>query len=269
MNIPPSMGQTSAPSPGQTIGMRIPLHKPRWTFVLLGINVAVYVLLVLFGVLNGLGVGMEQDTRVLLLFGAQQNNLVAQGGFYRLLTSMFLHASIIHLVFNSYALYVVGQDVERLYGAGRFLVIYFLGGLGGSLLTYVLGGPNPSVGASGAIFGLIGAEIAFFYLHRKTFGPHGQQQLRNLLMVAGINLFLGFSIAQINNLAHIGGLVFGAALGFLLAPQYEAPSVFMQAGDGSVTLQDSNSIGRRLPMLLVVTIVLAAMALIGTTKWGG
>ena len=114
----------------------------------------------------------------------------------------------------------------------------FLGGLGGSLLTYVLGGPNPSVGASGAIFGLIGAEIAFFYLHRKTFGPHGQQQLRNLLMVAGINLVLGFSIAQINNLAHIGGLVFGAALGFLLAPQYEAPSVFMPAGDGSVTLQD-------------------------------
>ena len=59
------------------------------------------------------------------------------------------------------------------------------------------------------------------------------------------------------------------SLGFLLAPQYEAPSVFMPAGDGSVTLQDSNSIGRRLPMLLVVTIVLAALALIGTMKWGG
>jgi len=265
----PSPGQTSAPLPGQTIGMRIPLHKPRWTFVLLGINIAIYVLMAVLGWQKYGVLGMDQDTRVLVQFGAQQNNMIAQGDFHRLLTSMFLHASLIHLLFNSYALYVVGQDVERLYGSGRFLVIYFLGGLGGSLLSYVLGDATPSVGASGAIFGLIGAEIAYFYLHREAFGKHGQQQLRSLLMVAGVNLFLGATIPGINNLAHIGGLVFGAVLGWLLAPKYEAPSVFMPAGDGSVTLQDSNSIGRRLPMLLVVTIVLAALALVGTMKWGG
>jgi rhomboid protease GluP len=212
---------------------------------------------------------MDQDIRVLVLFGAQQNNMIAQGDFYRLLTSMFLHASLIHLLFNSYALFVVGQDVERLYGAGRFLVIYFLAGLGGSLLSYVLGTANPSVGASGAIFGLIGTEIAYFYLHREAFGERGKAQLRSLLMVAGVNLFLGFTIPGINNLAHMGGLVFGAILGWVLAPKYEAPSVFTPSSDGSITLEDSNTIGRRLPMLLVVTIVLAALALVGTMRWRG
>lgn len=269
MNIPPSLGQTSAPSPGQTIGMRIPLHKPRWTFVLLGINIAIFAVMTLYGVLHGLNLSGTENRDVLLLFGAQQNDLVAQGDFYRLFTSMFIHIGLIHLLFNSYALYVVGQDVERLYGAGRFLVIYFLSGLGGSLVSYVFGNAAVSAGASGAIFGLIGTEIAYFYLHREAFGKHGQQQLRSLLMVAGVNLFLGFTIPGINNLAHLGGMVFGAVLGWLLAPKYEAPSVFMPVADGSVTLEDKNSIGRRLPMLLVVTIVLAALALIGTMKWGG
>ena len=133
MNTPPSMGRTSTPSPGQTIGMRIPLHKPRWTFVLLGINIAIFAAMTLFGALNGLGINGTQDLQLLVFFGAQQNQLVAQGDFYRLFTSMFIHIGLIHLLFNSYALYVVGQDVERLYGAGRFLVIYFLSGLGGSL----------------------------------------------------------------------------------------------------------------------------------------
>jgi rhomboid protease GluP len=262
------MAAAYSASDGGMVGYRIPMARPRWTFILLGVNVAVFLAMTLFGALNGLGLNGSQDTRVLLIFGAMQNQMIAAGEFHRLLTSMFLHIGLIHLLFNSYALYVVGQDVERLYGSARFLVIYFLAGLGGSLASFVLGTGAISAGASGAIFGLFGASIAYFSLHRKTFGARGQAQLRSLLMLAGVNLFLGFTIPGINNLAHMGGLAFGALLGWILAPKYQAPSVFKPSTDGAFTLEDSTTIGRRLPMLLAVTVILGLLALVGTMRWG-
>ena len=254
---------------GGMVGYRIPMARPRWTYVLLGVNVAVFLAMTVFGALNGLGLNGSQDFRVLVIFGAMQNQLIAQGEFYRLLTSMFLHIGLIHLAFNSYALFILGQDVERLYGSARFLLIYFLSGLGGSLASFVLGAGGISAGASGAIFGLIGTEIAFFYLHRQTFGQRGQAQLRSLLMLAGINLVFGFTIPGINNLAHMGGLLFGLALGWILAPKYQAPSVFRPPADGALTLEDSTTIGRRLPMLLAVTVIMGVLLLVGTIRWSG
>lgn len=253
-------------------GYRLPLHKVRWTYILLGLNVLIFGLTLLLSTIAQQSLTLAPDLGILEKSGALLNYRVARGEYYRLLTSMFLHADILHLLFNSYALYVLGQDVERLYGSGRFLLIYFLSGLGGSLVSFawIFGDPRAlSVGASGAIFGLIGAEIAFFYIHREMFGTMGRQQLRNLVMVAGFNLILGFTIRIINNQAHIGGLVFGFALGSLLAPKYQAPSVFIPTADGALTLEDSTTIGRRLPMLLAVTIVLAILALIGTQRWSG
>lgn len=258
------------PAPdGGMVAHRIPLARPRWTYILLGVNVALFLAMTLFGAVNGLGLNGSQDTRVLLIFGAMQNQMIAAGDYHRLLASMFLHIGLIHLLFNSYALYVVGQDVERLYGSARFLLIYFLAGLGGSLASFVLGTVNVSAGASGAIFGLFGASIAYFYLHRKAFGTRGQAQLRSLLMLAGINLFLGFTIPGINNLAHLGGLVFGILLGWILAPEYKAPSVFNPTSDGALTLEDGVTIGRRLPHLLAVTAILGLLMLAGTLRWGG
>ncbi len=263
------MDAAGATFEGGMVGYRIPMARPRWTFILLGINIAVFIAMTVFGALNGLGLNGSQDFRVLLTFGAMQNELIAQGDYHRLLTSMFLHIGLIHLAFNSYALFIVGQDVERLYGSARFLLIYFLSGLGGSLASFVFGAGGISAGASGAIFGLIGASIAYFYLHRQTFGQRGQAQLRSLLMLAGINLVFGFTIPGINNLAHMGGLVFGLALGWILAPKYQAPSVFTPRADGALTLEDSTTIGRRLPMLLAVTVILGVLALVGTMRWGG
>ncbi len=229
---------------GGMVGYRIPMARPRWTYVLLGVNVAVFLAMTVFGALNGLGLNGSQDPRVLVIFGAMQNQLIAQGDFYRLLTSMFLHIGLIHLLFNSYALFILGQDVERLYGSARFLLIYFLSGLGGSLASFVLGAGGISAGASGAI-------------------------LRSLLMLAGINLVFGFTIPGINNLAHMGGLVFGAMLGWILAPKYQAPSVFKPTADGALALEDSTTIGRRLPMLLAVTVIMGVLLLVGTMRWGG
>lgn len=252
---------------GGAISLRVPTNKPRWTYVLIACNVLVFVVMTAFGLLVGLGLGGSQNTAVLRLFGAQDNILVGQGDYYRLFTSMFIHIGLVHLAFNTWALYVIGQGLERLYGAARFLAIYLLSGLGGSLVSFVLAPANVSAGASGAIFGLIGAEVAFFYRHRKTFGQ-ASQQLRSLLMVAGLNLVLGFTFPGINNYAHIGGLLFGALLGWFLAPQYQAPSVLVFESDATATLEDRNHIGRQLPAMLLVLALLSALLYLGTLRWG-
>jgi rhomboid protease GluP len=261
------MGSAHSTTDGELVDLRIPMARPRWTYILMGVNIAVFLAMTIYGFTIGLGLSGSQDGEVLKLFGAMQNQLIAQGEYYRLLTSMFLHIGLVHLLFNSYALFILGQDVERLYGAARFLLIYFLSGLGGSLASFVLGAGGISAGASGAIFGLIGTEIMFFYLHRQTFGQRGQAQLRSLLMLAVVNLVFGFTIPGINNLAHMGGLVFGLALGWILAPKYQAPSVFTPTADGALTLEDSTTIGRRLPLLLAVTVIMGALLLLGTMLW--
>jgi len=191
----------------------LPLAQPRVTYALLAINVLVWLAMT--------AAGGSTNTAVLIRFGAKVNLLIAQGQVWRLLTSMFLHIGLMHLFFNSYALFAFGIEVERLYGSARFLAIYLLAGLYGSLVSFALG-PNLSAGASGAIFGLLGVMVAFFRLHREMFGEWGRQRLLSLLGVAGFNLVLGFTVPGIDNLAHLGGLLSGAVLGWLLAPQYQA-----------------------------------------------
>ena len=187
------------------------MGQPRLTYVLLAANVLVFLAMT--------AAGGSTNTDVLIRFGAKANVLIAQGQVWRLLTSMFLHIGVMHLAFNIYALFILGVEVERLYGSARFLAIYLLAGLWGSLVSFALG-PSLSAGASGAIFGLLGATMAFFHRHRRAFGSWGRQRLLSLLGIVGLNLFLGFTVAGIDNLAHLGGLVSGAILGWVLAPQY-------------------------------------------------
>ena len=196
----------------QTRHVPLPLAQPRVTYVLLAINVLVFLAMTL--------AGGSENPNVLIRFGAKVNPLIADGQVWRLLTSMFLHIGWVHLFFNGYAMYIFGIQVERLYGSSRFLAIYLLAGLYGSLLSFAFG-PGLSAGASGAIFGLLGAMVAFFRRHRETFGAWGRQQLLNLLVVAGINLALSVAVPGIDILGHLGGLVSGAVLGWLLAPQYQ------------------------------------------------
>ena len=189
------------------------MSRPLFTYVLLAANVLVFLAMTV--------AGGSTDTEVLVRFGAKVNELVADGEVWRLLTAMFLHIGLMHLAFNSYALFIEGIEVERLYGRARFLVVYLLAGLWGSLFSFALG-KGISAGASGAIFGLFGALIAYFVRHRDMFGAFGRQRLFSLLGVVGVNLFLGFSNPGIDNLAHLGGLLSGAVLGWGLAPDYTA-----------------------------------------------
>ena len=133
--------------------------------------------------------------------------IIEYGQFYRLITGMFLHANPIHLGLNMYALYVIGQQLEGFIGKGKYIAVYFISGLIGSLLSVALHSSNYfGVGASGAIFGLLGSLLYFGYHYRVYLGGVLQSQIIPLIV---INLAIGFMFTGIDNLAHIGGLIGG------------------------------------------------------------
>lgn len=153
----------------------------------------------------------EVDYRVLYLLGAKDAGAILRGGeVYRLVTSMFLHGGIIHLAFNMYALYALGDTVESIYGRAKYLAIYFLSGIIASLTSTFLSS-SMGVGASGAIFGLLGAAL-IFAIHEKE--RVGKQFLINVVVVIVVNILIGLGLSNIDNYAHLGGLVGGMALSF-------------------------------------------------------
>jgi rhomboid protease GluP len=192
--------------------LRIPLDRPIVTPVLLAILVAIYIPMQLFPDVNNL----------FLTWGENQNALVVQGQWWRLITATFLHGGFLHILLNGYALYIIGMDLEGLVGKARFAAIYAISGLAGSVASFVFTPANvPSVGASGAIFGLVGALGVYFGLYRRLFGRVGNLQFWNIVVVIVLNMGIGFSgFFPIDNSAHIGGLLAGAAVGYVLAPRY-------------------------------------------------
>ncbi len=137
--------------------------------------------------------------------------------YWRLLTVALVHGSIIHLGFNMYALWIIGPLVETLYGPRRFLGIYLVCAAAGSAASYATS-VNPAVGASGAVFGLFGALLVADRVHKPALTRNARNLTAQIGMLIGINLFIGISIPGIDNAAHVGGLLAGAALGFLLVP---------------------------------------------------
>jgi len=196
-----------------TPSLRLPASKPFITYILLGAIVVIWLLMEI--------TGSSSSSSTLIRFGANYGPAILQGQTWRLFTSMFLHIGLAHLAFNAYALFIFGLEMEPLYSPDRYLVIYILSGLFGSLVSFAYRGPQVlSAGASGAIFGIIGMNLAFFLLHREALGRFGRAQLQSTLLVIGINLLFGFTVPGIDNMAHMGGLVAGFALGYGLAPRY-------------------------------------------------
>lgn len=244
--------------PSAGIRVRLPLTKPVLTYVLLGAIALYFVLEMLLGGSSSL--------RVLVALGAQVNELVAAGQPWRLLTAMFLHIGLAHVAFNAWALFVLGRDVEAFYGHWRFAAIYFVSGLAGNVTYYVLGPNVLSAGASGAVFGLVGAEVAYWLRNRSVFGSLSRQRLANLAMLVVINLVLGFSVRGINNLAHMGGLISGLALGLALAPHYRVSWDWLPSGLTPHLRDDSP---RWLKVLAVsgAALLLWAGNLVGHLRW--
>lgn len=141
----------------------------------------------------------------LIDFGAKYNPLIASGEYYRLITPIFLHSSITHILFNMYALNILGKNIEIIYGKFKFIIIYLTAGLFGSLGSFIFT-QSVAVGASGAIFGLFGSYIYLYLSKPNIFNPGF---LKNLLSIVGLNLFLGIVFPNIDNWAHIWGLIGG------------------------------------------------------------
>lgn len=134
---------------------------------------------------------------------------IRAGQYYRLLTGIFLHGNIVHLLFNCYALYVLGGQIESFFGKFKYIIIYLFSGLTGSLLSITLSGNVGSIGASGAIFGLMGALLYFGYHYRVYLGNVIKSQIVPLIL---LNLAIGFISSGIDNWGHIGGLIGGIVI---------------------------------------------------------
>lgn len=189
------------------------------TFGLITACVIVYLAVAVAGQGYGypLNVGLVTQPPEVLARGALMPALVAQGEVWLLVSSMFLHTGFIHLALNMLSLFFLGSFVEVTFGRGRFLALYLASGLAGGIAYLYFGAFNGSaVGASGAIFGLLGSVLGYS-LRRGTFSWQNPL-IRQLLILTALNLYFGFSVSNISNTAHIGGLVGGAAFGWLVAP---------------------------------------------------
>lgn len=160
---------------------------------------------------------MMPDTDALLAFGAKDPVRLAEGEFWRLLTPMFIHIGIVHFLVNSYMLYVIGYQLERILGGRWFLLIYLASGIGGNVASAVFS-VHMSAGASGALFGLLGAglflELSIGRRFKEVTGRKPPN--RAYLMTVVLNLAFGFIVPFIDNSAHLGGLVTGTMLTFAM-----------------------------------------------------
>lgn len=167
--------------------------------ILIAINIIVYLL----GMIPAVGSNI-------LNLGASVNYLIADGEYWRLITSMFIHGGFFHLLFNMFSLYVFGPELERIAGKLRFFTIYFISGFMGNVISYLTQPLNyASIGASGAIFGIFGAFAALVYYTRKT-----MPQLKQIIMpIIIISIIMTFLQSNVNGTAHIVGLVTGLIIG--------------------------------------------------------
>ncbi len=182
--------------------------KPVVTYALIIINLFVFLFPMFYG-------NTEQVYNLFASYGP----FVKMGEYYRLLTAAFLHANIAHLIFNMYALWIIGMQLESFIGRWRYLVVYLFSAITGSLLSVIVTPDAVSVGASGAIFGLLGALLYFGYHYRVYLGTVIKSQIIPLIV---INLLLGFMVPGIDNAAHIGGLIGGALIMIGVGVKYKS-----------------------------------------------
>lgn len=204
LNVPDASGEVRREGPAPSLWARFIASPATW--IIAGLNILVFVW--------AESVGRTTDVRVLMRVGALERYLVWQGEYWRLVTAMFLHIGIIHLLWNVWALPSWCAVVERSMGTGRFLIAYFASGIGASAVS-VIGHYTVAAGASGAGFGMIGFVLVLL------FAAHGgwkrfleDRNVRNSLVMIALWVVLGFTIMRMDNFAHLGGLAFGCLFGW-------------------------------------------------------
>jgi rhomboid protease GluP len=217
-DVPPHLQPRSIPVPGV---------RPIFTYVILAMTSAVFVGQTVFG---------DPFT----YYGLKVNDLIRQGELWRLVTPIFFHAGIWHIFFNMYALYIIGPQIERPLGYVKFPAIYFFSGICGVFASYLFS-PDYSLGASGAIFGLIGALAVFLYRNSRLFGHVGRNMLSNLIVVIVLNLAISLS-PGIDLWGHLGGLLMGSFLAIFLCPAW---AIQTDPSTGSPAIVDRNPFSER------------------------
>ncbi len=194
----------------------LPNSKPYLTYGLIGVTVLIYLLQLL---------GHRFNYDIVTALGIKYNPFIRSGEIWRLITPVFLHGSIYHIGWNMYALFSIGRGIEARFGHGRFFLLYFLSAYAGNVLSFVLT-PNPSLGASTAIFGLLTAEGVFLFQNRKLLGAQASRAIGNIVTVAAVNLFLGFTSAGMDNFGHIGGLLGGLLFTWFGGPRWKVEGFY-------------------------------------------
>jgi rhomboid protease GluP len=200
-------------TPADALGGLIP-HARFTTMVILLINTGLYVATVLYSYkTNGGGLNFDLDTLTLVLFGAKSPRIYVDGEWWRLITAGFLHGGIMHILMNSWVLFDVGAQVEETFGTSRYLVAYFVSTITGYLASLWWAPAVPSIGASAAIMGLVGAMIAHSVRDRSSYGVAVRKMYTRWVIYILIFGLLPFF--NIDNAAHIGGLAGGFAVGYV------------------------------------------------------
>ncbi len=196
---------------------------------------------------------------VLITYGAKDNSLILQGQYWRFVTPIFLHVNLLHVGLNMLNFVVLGVFLERLFGHMRFLLIYLITGIISIMASCMFMPQDISVGASGAIFGLVGAYSVFVLVHRHAFRNGGALALLWLVFIIGLNLGIGVFIANVDNYAHVGGLLAGFLFGWCFTPLYKPLASSFRAEN--TTFVDTHSLARRWPLALVMVVGTLALAI--------
>ena len=211
-DIPPTSDSPQpAPAP-QSLRVAMPQSAPYVTFTIIAVTVFIYVLQLL-------PVG-----DLLVAYLIKSNDFIRAGQFWRLITPALLHGSLPHIAFNMYALLSFGTGLERHFGHGRFFLLYLLGAFAGNVMSFLLTDGN-SLGASTAIFGLLGAEAVFLIQNRKMFAGQFRSAIGNIIFIAAINLFIIGSLPGIDNWGHVGGLLGGLIFTWFAGPLWEVEGI--------------------------------------------
>jgi len=231
---------------------------PKLTYAIIGVTAFVYVLQLLSVAIFDYAV---YRIDWLEIYGARINLAIRAGELWRFITPVFLHGSLMHIFFNMYALLSIGSFLERQFGHGRFALLYFLGAFSGNVFSFLLTGESGySVGASTAVFGLVAAEVVFFYQNRKLFGGAARQAIGNAVFIIAINLFIGLS-PGIDNWGHVGGLLGGAIFTWFAGARWEVTGT-----PPTLRLEDQREFREIVLGAGAVIVIFGALALWGILK---
>jgi rhomboid protease GluP len=232
--------------PQPQVRIKLPDSKPFVTYTIIGITVVVFLLQNVTQTFLGFDLPVE--------VGIKYNPLIDAGQYWRLIAPVLLHGDILHIGFNMYAVFILGRELERFYGHGRFLMLYLATGFAGGTASYLMTAA-PSLGASTATFGLLAAYGVLGYRNRKIFGQQSQRIVRNVIQIAVINFLLGLS-PGIDNWGHFGGAVGGIALSWFGGPRLQ-----FNGAPPELELKDKTTRSEFLSVFLAVVGIIAIAAI--------